>query len=157
MTLHINTAEWLAQQYVPGFSARHLPVVSPQSFRAYGYDAARSLNGKFVEDRRPGICKNHEIALMTLRGATTRVLLHHEIPLLTFAMYHRDGEGYGGYDFVDAPDIASAFGEAFVPVPKHVLEKPIDIRALERAVGKSKDINYWNPKRIGDILYNFWD
>jgi len=42
-------------------------------------------------------------------------------------------------------------------VDRITLEKRMDLRALEQAVGKDKDIAYWNPRRLGDVFYNFWD
>jgi hypothetical protein len=150
-------AEWLAGRFVPGFSDEHRVPVGHPSFRAYGHTAARLLGGKFVDEPLPGMCRNHTSALVTLRDATTRVLLHDELSLLAFAAYDPDESGYGGYRFVDAPPLASAFGATFVPVPKSVLDGPCDLLALEQAVGKDPDIQYWTPRRLGDILYNFWD
>jgi hypothetical protein len=38
------------------------------------------------------------------------------------------------------------------------LDEPCDLVALERAIGRrDPDIRYWNPKRLGDIFYNYWD
>lgn len=157
MNPRCSAVEWLASQYVPEYLTGSRPAMTPQAFRSYGHHAARNLAGRFVEDHRPGICKNHQIALMIFPRMTVRMLLQDDIPLLAFARYHEDGEGYGGYDFIDAPHIAKALGEAFVPVPKSVLETALDTRALELAIGKQRDIDDWNPKRIGDVFYNFWD
>lgn len=152
-----NATEWLARHYVVGFSAAQKQIVEPRVFRALGFEAARRLGGKFVEDPRPGICKNHEIGVLTVRASATRILLHHELPLIAFANHHADGEGYGGYDFIDAPAIADIFGQTFVVVDKWTLDKPLDPRALDHAVGKDRDIAYWNPRRVGDVFFNFWD
>lgn len=152
-----STTEWLAERFVPGFSVEHKLAITPGAFRAYGHNAARVLGGKFVDEPLPGICRSHISGLVVLRDTTIRVLLHHELAILAFAAHRPDVGGYGGYEFVDAPEIARTFGEAFIAVPKSVLETPCDLVALERAVGRDPDVQYWAPRRLGDILYNFWD
>lgn len=157
MVQRMSLAEWLAQQTIPEFSAAPRAAIDATMFRAYGHHAARIVGGKFIEDPDPDGYKNHAIGLVKVLDTTTRVLLHNEIPLLAFAAHHRDDEGYGGYDFVDDPNLARAFGEEFVIAPKLVLERPTDLLAIERAWGKDRDLDYWVPKRIGDIFFNFWD
>ncbi len=152
-----SATEWLAARYVVGFSAAQKQIVEPRVFRALGFDAARRLGGKFVDDHRPGICKNHEIGVLTVRASATRILLHHDLPLVAFANHHVDGEGYGGYDFIDVPALADIFEQTLVVVDQRTLDKPIDMRALEHAVGKDRDIAHWNPRRVGDVFFNFWD
>ncbi len=150
-------AEWLAEQLVPGFLDASRSPVDLRSFRAHGHHAARVLGGKFSDEPLPGICRSHDSALIVVRDVTTRVLLHHEIPLLAFAVHHPDSRGDCNYTFIDAPPLARAFGEVFVPAPKSVLDAPCDLLALERAVGKDPDIKYWSPRSVGEIFYNYWD
>jgi hypothetical protein len=151
-----SMAEWLAEQFIPGFSDEHRSPIDPRSFRAYGHAAARILGGKFIHDPLPTWCQSYTSALVTVRDATTRVLLHDELPLLAFAVYHPGDHG-PAYEFIDAPSLARAFGEAFVTVPKSALDAPVDLLALERAVGRNSDIQYWTPRCLGHILYNCWD
>ena len=152
-----SMTEWLAEKYVPGFSAEHRAPADLLSFRAYGHAAARAVGGRFIEEPPRRVPRSHDTALVALRDATIRVLLHNELPLLAFAIYYPDREGSCDYDFIDAPDVARAFGEAFVPVLKRALDAPCDLLALERAVGRDRDIAYWAPRSLGAILYNFWD
>ena len=37
------------------------------------------------------------------------------------------------------------------------LMAPVDFSELEREFGKDTELAYWMPRRIGEILYNFWD
>jgi hypothetical protein len=153
-------AEWLAEHFVPGYSAAALkPTVDPRTFRACGHAAARALGGKFRDEPLPGVCTSHERAVVVLPNTTVRVLLHHEMPLLGFAAHHPEPDGSHAclYDYIDVPDLAVAFGEAFIPVPKSALTARVDLLAMEREVGPSRDLQYWAPRCVGEILYNFWD
>lgn len=152
-----TAAVWLAQQYLPDFSPEPVAPIRLREFRPFGYELARKLGGKFDEDPRPGICKNHDIALLVLPKRTIRILMHHEFQLLALAQYREANEGYGGYEFVDVPEVKAALGEGFYIAPKNVLEKPFDYVTLRKTIGKVQDIDYWNPKRIGDVFFNFWD
>jgi len=157
METRLTAAEWLLRQYLPDFLLQPRNPIGLRDFRPFGYEAARRLKGKFEDDQRPGICKNHDIGIFVLPGRTIRVLMHHEFHLLALARYREANEGYGGYDFIDDLELKTALGDAFYIAPKNVLESPFDYKALQKAVGKTSDIDYWNPKRIGDALFNFWD
>jgi hypothetical protein len=155
MERRYSMAEWLAERFIPGLSDEHRAPVDLRSFRAHGHAAARVLGGRFIDEPPRSECRSHDSALFVLRDATTRVLLHHELPLLAFTVHDSDRGCL--YEFIDAPHLARALGEAFVVVSKRVLDAPCDLLELERAVGKDDDLRYWAPRSLGEILYNFWD
>lgn len=147
--------EWLAERFVPGFSL--LEPRSPadlRTFRAHGHNAARVLGGKFIDDPQPGVCMSHKRARIVFPDVTVRALLHNQLPLLAFAANEPES---CLYEYIDAPALARAFGEVFLPVPMSALKAPVDLLALERAVGRDPDLQYWTPRCLGEILYNFWD
>ena len=93
----------------------------------------------------------------------THLLLNAHYPFLAFA----DEAGYGKISFVDEP----ALGRLFSPfyhvldtkkLNEHVILKPgssknILLNANDLSEAELKQIAFWQPETIGEIIYNYWD
>ena len=62
--------------------------------------------------------------------------------------------------FVDVPGLSEALQGAgpFRVLSAQELDAPVRAEALsELAPRERKEIKYWKPRRVGEVLFNFWD
>ena len=146
---------------ITGFRDRRaggaIPAVAPKSFARACHTAARLGGGRvetFDVARYP---RNYYRAIIRLREDAVAVLCNAHFPWVAFASVSDDGISHR---FIDAPALASRFYEA---MPCEVLspsslEGPPDAASLnELSAAELEQIRYWEPDRLGDIIFNSWD
>jgi hypothetical protein len=91
--------------------------------------------------------------LVTYRNTTYRVLLHVGFPYVVFAA----PEDVGLPVFLDCDQLAGALAEYNI-IPAATLNAPPNEEALALlSDAEHKDIRYWRPSRLGDVIFNWWD
>lgn len=95
----------------------------------------------------------HKIRLEA-RGIRITLLLNAFHPLVGFA----EAEEHEPI-FTDIPEsFLRAAQRTFTFLDKAVLTAPPDEAALSRlAPAEIEQLNYWRPRRLGDIIFNHWD
>jgi len=132
------------------------PSVDPKLFARACHEVARAESGR-VERLEPArYPRNYHRAIIQLRDKAVAVLCNAHLPWIAFAEVNDDFP----LRFIEAAPLESRFKEA---IPCEVVSisslnaSPdagtlAGLRAFER-----KQIQYWRPQRLGDIIFNFWD
>jgi hypothetical protein len=137
-----------------------LPLCDVADFRGHCYAAARTLNGRVVAVEAPsrGVETNFARGVLELPTGRVAVLLNAHFPLIAFAEPPAEGEGF--VRFTDSPGLAEAFGNfgIYEVVGASELAAPLTPEQRRRlAPAEREQIEYWQPRRVGDVVFNFWD
>ena len=145
---------------VTGFDAPEEGVQVKQ-FTAAIHDAARRA-GCFVEQVRAAdgrVTPNFHEILVRLRDGTrkVRVLCNAHYPIVAFAS-PIEYEGDVRIRFVDCLELSDALSSEFSVLSNQDACAPVseETVALLSEV-ELKQIRYWRPQRIGDVIFNYWD
>lgn len=146
---------------LPSGVTRSPPTAEEQKrrFASACLTVARATGAKVWAIARLGI-QNYEIIGMEHPDCRVDVLCNHARPWLAFAAPGQYSAGNRLLTFVDAPGLAAAFAALtdFLPLERADLElapSKLHLAALDAHV--RKDIRYWRPDRLGDVIFNFWD
>jgi hypothetical protein len=145
---------------VTGFDAPDggVPV---ERFTTACQSAARRADGRLrlVRAAYEEVTPNFHDALMVLRDGNmiVRVLCNAHFPIVAFASpASRDGDVC--LHFVDCAELAGVLGDEFVILSAQDACADVS-HAMVAQLGKSEldQMRYWNPQRIGDVIFNYWD
>jgi hypothetical protein len=105
-----------------------------------------------------GVTPNFHTIDIAHRRHQTAVLHHAALPLLAFAAPRSDNEAM--LTFLDHHDLAAAINEVsdLQIMTAHQLSTPLtqtDLSDLHSS--EHEQINYWRPRTVGELLFNFWD
>lgn len=149
---------------IAGFWSRGdepLPMTDMRAFRGHCHEAARRAGGRVVSVTHPnpdGLRRNFAVATLTLPAGEVAVVLNAHQPLVAFADPPAGGEM--GLRFRDCPVLATAFESFGVYRVASVaeLEQPPTPDALaELSAIELEQVAYWEPPRLGDVAFNWWD
>lgn len=60
--------------------------------------------------------------------------------------------------FHDIPNLAKRFSPYYTVLSKKELNQPIrEEYLINLAKAELEQLSYWNPKTVGEIIFNFWD
>jgi hypothetical protein len=130
-----------------------------QAFRGHCYGAARkagwSVQG-VLTPRQPIAC-NYALAVFRHREDSIAAALNEVFPLLAFVI--PPAEGQLSLDFADCPELGSAFVQlGYTVLPAAELARPLTREMWQGlAPHEQKDVRYFRPRRVGDVIYNYWD
>jgi len=144
-----------------GFDALELDGVSVERFTTICQTAAKRVDGNLIQVRAAyvQVTPNFHEAVMTLRGGkeTVRVLCNAHIPIVAFAS-PATRAGDICLKFLDCPDLARWFSGEFTVLRAQDACAGIAPSAIsELGEAELDQLHYWNPKRIGDVIFNYWD
>jgi hypothetical protein len=142
------------------------PSINPTQFRTLCYTSARVTAGKVVGFDPPPFdtVKNFHLAAFQFssisRNPFVLLLEHYYVPLLACAAtqqltFHHP------FAFIDFPELTDSFEPYFRILKKQEMEAPWIWTERELTASLSphtiKDINYWQPRTVGEAMFNFWD
>jgi hypothetical protein len=147
---------------VTGFEGREGPFASPpfsdwKTFHSHCYAAARIVCAKVhsIEDPFEGgkVC-NYLLARFDFSDCSVTALLNRVYPILGFAKFPAE------VGFIDCPKLAEAFASLgdYTVASGEELNRPL-LRELckDLAPRELKQIQYFRPRTIGDVIFNYWD
>jgi len=145
---------------VTGFNAPDggVPV---KRFKAACYAAARQVAGRVHQVRTAyeWVTPNFHEALMTVgyRLEMVRVLCNAHYPIIGFAT-PAAFEGDAHLKFIDCPELAEALSAEFSIITRQDACASV-AEELVAQLGDAElhEIGYWQPQRIGDVIFNYWD
>ena len=137
-----------------------LPVSDFAAFGGHCYAAARALGGRVLSVEAP-ICEvetNFARAVLELPGGPIAILLNAHFPVVAFA----DPPAQRGapVQFADAPTLAEVFQSfgSYEVFSTSDLAMPLAPAACKQlAAAELEQVQYWRPRRVGDVVFNFWD
>jgi hypothetical protein len=145
---------------VTGFDApdEGVPV---KRFTTACHAAARQVRGRVQQMRAAygQVTPNFHEALVSLRGGseTVRVLCnaHHTIVAFTSPVAW---EGDVRLRFVDCPELAGVLsGEFSILSTQEAGFGVASEMVAHLGEAELEQLRYWNPQRIGDVIFNCWD
>jgi hypothetical protein len=147
---------------VTGIERRKEGAPSPtdfQAFRGHCYAASRAGGWSVREvlgPRQPIAC-NYALAVFARREETIAAALNGVFPLLAFAI--PPAEGQVDLDFTDCPELGATFEQlGYTVLPSAELARRLTREMWQGlAPHEQKDIRYFRPRRVGDVIYNYWD
>jgi hypothetical protein len=144
---------------VPGFAgdrdvlSRRIDV---PEFRAACFAAARATQMNLVGIEPGCQGQSFHIAELERRGQTVLVLCSSSSPVVAFT---RPPLELGEIRFITRADLSAVFTELGYECPYVTeLEQPlseVDLSVLSK--GELDAIAYWNPQKMGDVVFNWFD
>jgi hypothetical protein len=130
-----------------------------RAFRGHCHAAAREAGWSVREvlaPRQPIAC-NSALAVFTRRDESIAAALNGVFPLLAFVV--PPGEGQLDLDSADCPELGTAFEQlGYTVLPAVELARPLAREMWQGlAPHEQKDVRYFRPRRVGDVIYNYWD
>ena len=139
-----------------------LPTIDLRSFRSHCFAAARMLGGRVshLAPKSGGVGANFTWAVLELPAGTVAVLVNLHFPVVGIAHPWGDARPDGPVRFIDCEPLACVFEEMgrYEVVSQTELERstrPEERRQLSPT--EVKQVKYWKPTRVGDIVFNSWD
>ncbi len=134
-------------------------VTDYHAFRGHCY-AASSEGGWAVREvlaPRQSMACNYALAVLASGDATLAVALNGVFPLLAFATPPSGGQIT--LDFADCPALRAAFEQfGYTVLPAAELDRPLTREMWQGlAEHEQKQVRYFRPGRVGDVIYNYWD
>jgi hypothetical protein len=136
-------------------------VADLAAFRGHCHEAARRVSGwvvSFTDPDSSSDYRNYVLGILVLPAGKIAVLLNLHHPFVAFA--DPLAEASVLLRFRDCPVLADAFGSfgIYEVVPAAQLEEPpTSVMLRELADIERKQVAYWKPRRIGDVVFNWWD
>lgn len=151
------------QSLPQGITGFNFPAkgVRMQRFTVACHTAARQAGGQTqqITTANGPVTPNYHEALITLRHnrPPVRVLCNAHHPIVAFTL-PPTSEGSLSLEFADCPPLAEAFAEEFTVLSQQDACAPVtnDMIAL---LGEDElhEMRYWQPRCIGELIFNFWD
>ncbi len=140
---------------VTGFSEEELSQQKIKTFEAYLFHAIRNENAKIVYKEHPLNYKTFCTYQISTREMDFYILLHTIYPFVTFA----SEVDFSGIKFIDGPEpVKSIIAENYTVIDKELLNQTLTQEAtITLRTAEQKMIKYWNPKTIGEVIFNYWD
>ncbi|WP_407570490.1 hypothetical protein [Deinococcus altitudinis] len=144
--------------FAPGESP-HTPATSLRAFNTVCHAVARQLHGRVVSVTGCGgrVTPNFHVAELRLRSGVYFVLCNAYHPWLAATA---EPPTWMEGTFLPSAELSSAAESTsdFSFLQPDQLEQPLTLEAL-RALGPGElgQLLYWKPKRLGDVIFNFWD
>jgi len=131
---------------------QELPVMDLVEFKQLCYSFIRQIGGNVKSYNHDTSQQNFYTVEYDCLGETMLILLNHHYPLLAFA------SSLDRLTFLDVPGISTKFRPYYTVLTKDNLNSPITPKHLS-ALSKAEltQISYWNPKTVGEIIFNHWD
>ncbi len=129
------------------------------AFRRHCYAVAREASWSVQEVRTPrqAIACNYALAVFASRESAIAAVLNGVFPLLAFAT--PPAEEQFDLEYADRPELATVFGRlGYTVLPAAELGSPLTREMWQGlAPHEQKQIRYYRPRRVGDVIYNWWD
>ena len=125
------------------------PPVDVRAFKSLGYSV-----GPVVSFQPAGVTPNFHLLTLRLPTGDLGVVCHELLPLIAFVTVPLVDFSLA---FVSRPDLTPSF-PGFEALTPDALDTPVsraDLSLLDPA--EHRQIRYWRPATIGEILFNYWD
>jgi hypothetical protein len=156
----------MLQRGITGIRGRKDPPTEPPfsdlvAFRSHCHIVAREVGAKLltVQDRREavGAC-NYAIARFEFSDSEFVVLLNAIHPILAIAKWPAENEIV--FEYINCPKLTEAFTKlgVYLFATCDELNQPL-VREMYKDLTPTKHecIRYFRPRRIGDVIFNYWD
>ncbi|AJD90278.1 hypothetical protein JMA_09610 [Jeotgalibacillus malaysiensis] len=132
------------------------PQIDADLFRKLCFDFVFRNNGKLIDFQQAQTPLNFLYAYVEVSGHHFYILLNQHYPYLACA----SAIEYGNMVFMNQPDVHQSFSSFYQILDTDNLNSRYDQQLLQQwnlNKAEVKQIAYWNPATIGQIVFNHWD
>lgn len=130
-----------------------------RSFRGHCHAAAREAGWTVREVLAPhaSVACNYGLAVFEFRQSAIAALVNGVFPFLAFAA--PPAEGQIKFEYTDCPVLGAAFTRlGYTVLSAAELARPLLTEMWqELAPHEQKRVKYFRPRRVGDVIFNYWD
>ncbi|MEH7336885.1 hypothetical protein V7161_30205 [Neobacillus drentensis] len=149
---------------ITGFYEKHNrpPMIDGKQFKLLCFNSIKSNGGKVLEFKEPKEKSNFFDVEVNAFNKHFHILLNAHYPLIAFASV----VSFGEIDFIDEPQLNSEFSPFYrVLGTEELNEQIINSDSKKGTIQNENKLNgaelkqlaYWKPERIGDVIFNNWD
>lgn len=137
---------------ITGFGDAQAPVIQDvKRFAALADAAARELGGAVCYIDADTLGRSFYSARIEPRRGGLFILMNAYYPYAAFA----ESVEYGEIAFADAPGGVECPDVRVLTLDE--LMQPWNGESLELGDAEMKQIRYWKPRTVGEVVFNFWD
>ncbi|MEC2076328.1 hypothetical protein [Metabacillus fastidiosus] len=136
--------------------------VKEKEFKQICYSLLGSNVLEFIEN---GTLKNFYECIIKLKGKNIHILLNRHYPFIAFTSARELNVLY--FPFIDEPDLSKLFEQYYKVLSVYQLNEPLTytqkgkniivINENELNQGELKELVFWKPRTIGEVVFNYWD
>jgi hypothetical protein len=131
-------------------------------FRGHCYEAAHGIGARVLSVTEPwhgNLPRSFSLGLLETPQETVAILLNLQYPFLAFAEPPLS-RGFLVRRFRDYPVLADQFqifGIYEILTMAEIEQPPTDDALSDLTKGERKEVRHWQPRHLGDVIFNFWD
>lgn len=131
---------------------------SERAFLSACHAAARQTDGMVTIVQTASVTPNFDTVLLGYARMRVAVLRHRLLNLVAFIEVPAGCVGLP-LAFIDCPRLARIIGEyGFQVLPAADLQEPLTAADLsDLTVSERREVSYWKPAVVGELLFNYWD
>ncbi|WP_102348574.1 hypothetical protein [Bacillus sp. Marseille-P3661] len=149
----------ILQSGITGFQPA--PTIEENVFKqiCFSLFGSKLVKYRYEEDET----KNFYDCLIYYNEQKFNVLLNMHYPFIAFA----ENRGAYHFSFIDDPNLRKMFESYYTVLSSNELNEPLHFSQKGKKIIIKNDntlhkyeleqIMYWQPKTVGDIVFNFWD
>ena len=136
-----------------------IPQFGLTEFKRIVFGVATSLSYIVADVTESGVVPNFHSALLSKNDESILVVGNSIFPVFAFADPSKSG--YLHLEFIDAKALAQRFSELFPDVTvgstSELNRKLNDEDLKELGPADLSQFDHWEPKTVGDVVFNWWD
>ncbi|WP_214836426.1 hypothetical protein [Exiguobacterium sp. s36] len=140
---------------ITGFSYGDCPTpeFDDRKFKTVCFDYARQKGGTCSIILGDSVTPNYDQATITIQGRSIYVLLSRVFPIIGISKL----EPFQ-YAFIDVPELTDLFSDTYqIPTAAELNEQfDVTLQPLLTEAERNQ-IEYWEPKTIGNVIFHYWD
>jgi len=134
------------------------PEMDVSKYKELCDELAKKLDGEMLEFTDSLYPANFHKAYFKLPAKSVCLVMNKHYPLLAFATTVEALK----IKFIDYPEATEAVPEEYTVLTAEALEAKVpenlaELPGNQISKGEIRQINYWKPETVGQIVFNFWD
>ena len=121
-------------------------------FKRVVYESAKHTGYSVVQIHKPGVTPNFYAGELRIRSNNIFLLCTHDDD---WALSENFDPMVCELQFIEMPEISDALRSHF-KIALHPLEY-LQSEYVKQEKHNPRDINYWKPKTMGEVIFNWWD
>ncbi|MDN3019497.1 hypothetical protein PH210_25365 [Paenibacillus sp. BSR1-1] len=129
------------------------PKIDEKQFKQFCFNIIINNGGKVLEFKAPQEETNFFDVKVNVFNKHLHILMNAHYPFLAFA----SDVNFGEVNFINEPQLYKQFSSFYYVLGTKELNEPLLTEQNELNSAELKQLAYWKPERIGDVIFNHWD
>lgn len=130
------------------------PNVDGNEFKRLCFSIINKNDGTVINFQEPQITTNFFAMEVNVSNKHFQILLNAHYPLIAFA----SAVNFGEIKFIDDHQLKEEFSPFYRVLSTKDLDEPLLLKNEDELnCAEIKQIAYWKPLRIGEVIFNHWD